>query len=87
VAGPHLDLATGRLFYRIRPRKRWVEFLDLLKALRSRWPGQKLYVVCDNFSPHHHSRIRAWCAANRVELVFLPTYGSWLNWIVRHEVA
>jgi len=22
-----------------------------------------------------------WCAANNVELVFLPTYGSWLNWI------
>ena len=25
--------------------------------------------------------VRAWCAANDVELVFLPTYGSWLNWI------
>ncbi|MGW0817305.1 hypothetical protein ACWD00_29440 [Streptomyces viridiviolaceus] len=45
-----LDLATGKLYYRIRPRKRWQEFLDLLKALRARWPGQKLYVVLDNFS-------------------------------------
>jgi hypothetical protein len=26
-------------------------------------------------------------AANDVDLVFTPTYGSWLNWIVRHEVA
>ena len=42
-----LDLATGKLFYRIRPRKRWIEFLDLLKALRVRWPGEKLHVVCD----------------------------------------
>ncbi|MFI1294487.1 hypothetical protein ACH4VM_40135, partial [Streptomyces sp. NPDC020792] len=33
-----LDLATGKLYYRIRPRKRWREFLDLLKALRARWP-------------------------------------------------
>jgi TusA-related sulfurtransferase len=57
------------------------EFLDLLKALRARWPGEKLYVVCDNFSPHHHAQVKAWCAANQVELVFLPTYGSWLNWI------
>jgi transposase len=76
-----LDLATGRLFYRIRARKRWIEFLGLLKALRARWPHEKLYVVCDNFSPHRHARVRGWCQANRAELVFLPTYGSWLNWI------
>jgi transposase len=76
-----LDLATGKLFYRIRARKRWLEFLDLLKSLRARWPGEKLYVVCDNFSPHHHAQVKIWCADNQVELVFLPTYGSWLNWI------
>jgi transposase len=76
-----LDLATGKLFYRIRTRKRWTEFLAFLKTLRSRWPGEKLYVVCDNFSPHHHAQVRTWCTDNRVELVFLPTYGSWLNWI------
>jgi transposase len=76
-----LDLATGKLFYRIRSRKRSIEFLDLLKALRGRWPGEKLYLVCDNFSPHRHPRVRTWCAAYDVELVFTPTYGSWLNWI------
>ncbi len=76
-----LDLATGKLFYRIRSRKRWTEFLAFLKALRARWPTGKLYVVCDNFSPHHHAAVRSWCADNHVELVFLPTYGSWLNWI------
>src|SRR3712207_4430849 len=74
-----LDLATGKLFYRIRTRKRWLEFLDLLKVLRARWPGEKLYVVCDNFSPHRHARVRDWCRANAVELVFVPTYGSWLR--------
>jgi transposase len=76
-----LDLTTGKLFYQIKDRKRWIEFLDLLKALRARWPGEKLYVVCDNFSPHRHARVHDRCAANSVELVFLPTYGSWLNWI------
>ncbi|WP_199850054.1 IS630 family transposase [Streptomyces hygroscopicus] len=76
-----LDLATGKLYYRIRPRKRWREFLDLLKTLRARWPGQKLYVVLDNFSPHKHAKVRTWAADNDIELVFLPTYGSWLNWI------
>ncbi|MFJ4189394.1 transposase [Kitasatospora sp. NPDC089509] len=76
-----LDLATGKIYYRIRKRKRWLEFLGLLKTLRARWPGEKLYVVLDNFSPHKHPNVRAWAAVNQVELVFLPTYGSWLNWI------
>nr|WTB29576.1 transposase [Streptomyces sp. NBC_00830] len=76
-----LDLATGKMYYRIQPRKRWRKFLALLKSLRTRWPDEKLYVVLDNFSPHKHPNVRAWAAANNVELVFLPTYGSWLNWI------
>lgn len=76
-----LDLATGKLYYRIRRRKRWREFLSFLKTLRARWPGEKLYVIMDNYSPHKHSEVRAWAAEHDVELVFLPTYGSWLNWI------
>lgn len=76
-----LDLAAGKMYYRIRPRKRWCEFLSLLKFLRIRWPGEKLYVVLDNFSPHKDPNVRAWAPANDIELVFLPTYGSWLNWI------
>ncbi|MEU3776933.1 transposase [Streptomyces sp. NPDC032472] len=76
-----LDLATGEIYYRIRKRKRWREFLGLLKALRARWLRKKLYVVLDNFSPHKHPNVRAWTAAHDIELVFLPTYGSWLNWI------
>ncbi|MEV4189783.1 IS630 family transposase, partial [Streptosporangium canum] len=76
-----LDLATGRLYYRIRKRKRWREVLSFLKSLRTRWPGEKLYVIADNHSPHKHPEVRAWAAGNDVELVFLPTYGSWLNWI------
>jgi transposase len=28
-----------------------------------------------------HVDVRAWCADYQVELVFVPTYSSWLNWI------
>ncbi|MFD7648382.1 IS630 family transposase [Streptomyces albidoflavus] len=76
-----LDLATGKIYYRIRKRKRWREFLGLLKSLRARWPGEKLDVVLDNFSPHKHVDVHTWTADNDVELVCLLTYGSWLNWI------
>jgi transposase len=76
-----LDLATGQIFYRIRARKRWREFLAFLKLLRQRWPAGRLYVIADNFSPHKHPQVTGWTAAHDVELVFLPTYSSWLNWI------
>nr|WP_235613913.1 IS630 family transposase [Streptomyces olivochromogenes] len=76
-----LDLATGKLYHRIRPGKRWREFLGLLKALHARWPKEKPYVVLDNFSPRKHTKVRAWAADSDIQLVFLPTYGSWLNWI------
>ncbi|MFJ5666601.1 transposase [Micromonospora sp. C32] len=77
----NLDLSTGKIHYRIRDRKRSGEFLDFLKSLRRRWPGQALHLILDNFSPHKHPSVRAWCAANQAELVLLPTYSSWLNWI------
>lgn len=37
--------------------------------------------ICDNFSPHKHPEVRNWCATNRLDLMFLFTYASWLNWI------
>ncbi|MEU9837580.1 IS630 family transposase [Streptosporangium sp. NPDC048047] len=76
-----LDLATGKIHYRIRERKRWREFLSFIKSLRTRWPAGTLHLIVDNYSPHKHPQVKAWAAANDVELVFLPTYASWLNWI------
>jgi transposase len=76
-----LDLASGEMFYRIRDRKRWTEFLDFLRQMRRRFPTGRLYVVLDNYGPHKKAQVRDWCAANDVELVFTPTNASWLNWI------
>ncbi|MEU2034135.1 transposase [Nocardia amamiensis] len=50
-----------------------------MKSLRARWPGEKLYLICDNYSIHKRAEVRAWCSDNEVELVFVPTYSSWLN--------
>jgi hypothetical protein len=55
-----LDLASGQMFYRFRDRKRWREFLDFLKQLRTRFPVGRLYIVCDNFSPHHKAEVATW---------------------------
>ncbi|MET9030807.1 transposase, partial [Nocardia sp. NPDC004168] len=59
-----LDLSSGQLYYRIRDRKRWTEFLAFCKSLRARWPGEKLYLICDNYSVHKRAEVRAWCTAN-----------------------
>ena len=63
-----LDLASGEMFYRIRDRKRWSEFLDFLRQIRRRFPTGRLYVVLDNFSPHKKAEVRDWCA---------PTTSNW----------
>jgi len=76
-----LDLASGQMFYRFRDRKRGQEFLGFCKQIRARFPTGRLYVVCDNFSPHHKAEVTAWCQANDVDLVFIPSNASWLNWI------
>ncbi|MBP2702606.1 hypothetical protein JOL79_02170 [Microbispora sp. RL4-1S] len=54
-----LDRATGKLCYRIRTRKRWREVMSFLKTLRARWPGEKLYVIAGNYSPHEHPQVRS----------------------------
>jgi hypothetical protein len=53
-----LDPGTWKMIYRIRERKRWQEFLALLKVLRRRWPGQRLRRPKTSFTPD--SVIRTW---------------------------
>jgi transposase len=76
-----LDLASGQMFYRFRDRKRWRQFKNFLRQLRTLFPVGRLYLVCGNYGPHHKAEVQDWCAANNVELVFTPTNASWLNWI------
>ncbi|MEU1737576.1 IS630 family transposase [Streptosporangium sp. NPDC020145] len=75
-----LDLTTGKIYHRIRKRKRWREFLSFCTSLRERWPGGTLYLIVDNYSPHKHPQVKAWAAANDAELVFLPTYSTTAAW-------
>ena len=65
-----------------------VEFLDFLKLVAKTYPRVKLHVVADNYATHKHPAVQAWLTNNpRITLHFTPTSGSWLNMVVRHEVA
>ena len=78
-----LDVQTGRITLLIRRRRRHQEFVELLQALRRRWPRGRLIAVVDNLSIHTHPVVMAWvrAPAGRVRLVFLPLHASWLNQI------
>ena len=55
-----------------------------MQYLRRRYPGEKLYIILDNFSPHKHKKVVKWAKDNDVILVYTPTYASWLNRIECH---
>jgi transposase len=74
------DPATGRMYGHLRATKTWREVRELLRSLRTRF-REHLIVVLDNFSPHHKRELRDWTTAHDIELVYLPTYASWLNLI------
>ena len=65
---------------RCNGRKRCREVLRLLTHIRSTYPRATcLYLVLDNVSPHKRREVTDWAADHNVELVFTPTYASWLN--------
>src|SRR5262249_42528499 len=74
------DLETDRLFGLFRRSKTWVQFLELLKWLRRRYPvGQVLYVVMDNYGPHLGEEVLVWAWTHNMRLYLTPTNASWLN--------
>jgi len=80
-----LDLKDGLLLGHGRCRKGWRELLVFLKYLRSRYgQEERLYIVLDNFSPHKRQDVQEWAAVNNIELIYTPTYASWLNRIECH---
>lgn len=78
------SVGADRLYGRIEPKKGARPTLRALQAIRALVPDGPVYVILDNLNHHRGPMVRAWCAANDVELVFTPTYGSWANPIEAH---
>jgi transposase len=78
-----LAVRSGHVVVRVRRRRREQEFLELLHALRVRWPHGRLVIILDNLSVHSTPAIKAWLRAQdgRVRFEFLPLHASWLNQI------
>ena len=79
------DVHSDRLHGRLREHKNAGEVLAFFRQIRMRYdPKQRIYLVLDNLSTHKTDAITEWAAQNNVELVFTPTYASFLNRIECH---
>lgn len=79
------DVHTDRFHGRLRTHKNAGEVLAFYKQIRMRYdPKLRLYLVADNLSTHKTEAIYQWADTANTELVFTPTYASFLNRIECH---
>jgi transposase len=79
------DVHADRLHGRLREHKNAGEVLAFFKQIRMRYdPRLRIYLVMDNLSTNKTKEVREWAENNNVELVFTPTYASFLNRIECH---
>ncbi|HTZ62922.1 MAG TPA: IS630 family transposase [Solirubrobacteraceae bacterium] len=79
------DVHADRLHGRLRAHKNAGEVLAYYRQIRMRYdPALRIYLIADNLSTHKTLEIREWANESNVELVFTPTYASFLNRIESH---
>jgi transposase len=79
------DVHADRLHGRLREHKNAGEVLAFFRQIRMRYPSNlRIYLVMDNLSTHKTQAITEWAEEANVELVFTPTYASFLNRIECH---
>jgi putative transposase len=80
-----LDIATGAVFTKCKPRHRHQEFLSFLRHLDESVPPKlELPLIVDNYATHKHPKLRTWLAQRpRYHMHSIPTYSAWLNQVER----
>jgi transposase len=79
------DVHADRLRVRLKARRRGSDNLAFLRQIRACYPKRlRIYWIQDNLSANWTPDIRAFAAANNIELVPTPTYASYLNRIECH---
>lgn len=78
-----LSVQDGNVFGRCYRRHTQHQFLDFMVQLAEYYRDIKLYVILDNLKTHKTQLVKDWLAAQkgRIEFVFTPFHGSWLNQI------
>ena len=83
------NIADGTVISDLRRHHRAAEFKTFLARIDKAVPaGLEVHLVCDNLATHKAPVVQAWLARHpRFRLHFTPTGSSWINQVVRHEVA
>jgi transposase len=83
------NIAGGTVISALHRRHRHQEFLKFLRKIGKNVPAElDVHVVCDNYGTHKTPGIQAWLARHpRFRVHFTPAGSSWINQVVRHEVA
>ena len=76
-----LNVATGEVLARCKPRHRAADFVAFLREIDARVePELEIHIVLDNLSAHRAPAVHRWLLRHpRFHLHFTPTYASWLN--------
>ena len=80
-----LNVLTGMVLGRCRPRHTAADFIEFLKVIDRETPkGLALHLIVDNSSTHSTPEVKRWLARHRrFHLHFTPTSSSWLNLVER----
>jgi putative transposase len=80
-----LNVLSGEVIARCKPRHRHQEFLSFLREIGNAVPVDlDVHCIVDNNATHSHPKVKAWLAARpRRQLHFIPTYSSWLSQVER----
>lgn len=80
-----LNVATGEVLARCKPRHRAADFVAFLREIDARVdPALDVHVVLDNLSAHRAPVVHRWLLRHlRFHLHFTPTYASWLTLVER----
>lgn len=78
-----LCIQNGHVFGRCYHRHTQHQFLDFMHQLTELYGDRKLYVILDNLNTHKTPLVKDWLAEQngKVEFIFTPFHGSWLNQI------
>lgn len=75
-----LEIATGKVFARVKQRRTSVDFLAFMDEVALAYPQQRLCVILDNLNTHKNDAARTWLAAHpHVTFHYTPTHASWTN--------
>jgi transposase len=94
-----LEPHSGQVVWRTGRSMGTQNLSRFLRQLRRAYPGQRLFVVCDNWPPQRAPAVVATARAVQISLVPLPTYAPWTNpieqlwrwlkqtWLHHHRLA